>query len=68
VVKKLIDINKHRLDILLMDLETVYGSRYSYHYEELMSNGTEPELWGKIELLRYITDSWLDKELYKDDK
>ena len=51
-----------------MDLETVYGSRYSYHYEELMSNGTEPELWGKIELLRYITDSWLDKELYKDDK
>jgi len=42
------------LSILLSDLETVYGSRYSYHYEEFMASGSEPELWGKIELLRWI--------------
>jgi len=55
-----LDLNKHKLQVLLDDLETVYGSRYSYHYEEFMSNGTEPELWGKIELLQYIMDTWED--------
>jgi len=50
--KKIIDIKS--LEQLLETYETVYEQRYTYHYEEFFDTQSEAELWGKIEMLRFI--------------
>jgi len=55
-------INRLKLEQVLETLITVYESRYCFHYEEL--HATEPELWGKIELLKWI----LSDEQFKYDE